>query len=284
MKNNRDRGSVFLDYAIGILMITILVLATFLMPQAYSALVDKKDLNQVHAIERENFSFESPVDMTVYERVQQMMETLETKTRLRRTLSLSGSEVTDKEFVEEIKEALSIAAQYELIPDVSAYDIENNIMYAEYYNFSDSAAETAEIAFWKFRFTDNNTFDFFIWIDANDYIIYQAELYCKESFDYMAKITAGNTATTAELNNLFMEKSESYFEAEGYGAVTDIYSENLIFLMGYERGEYAMYHIPCDDGSIKGEGVCWGFVPMTFALEGSSVLNSIGYDELMLEY
>ena len=86
MKNKRDRYPLILDYAIGILMITILTLATFLMPQAYGALMDKQDLNQVHAVERESFSFENLIDMTVYERIQQMMEKLSGKTRLRRTL------------------------------------------------------------------------------------------------------------------------------------------------------------------------------------------------------
>lgn len=136
MKTKREKGNGILDYAIGVLLITIIVLATFLMPQAYSALVDRKDLNQVHAVEREQFSFENPVEMVVGDRVQQIMQALGSKEALRRPLYLKGSEVTDGELLRGIRESMGIAVQYGLIPDITAYDIENNIIYAEYYNLS----------------------------------------------------------------------------------------------------------------------------------------------------
>lgn len=286
MKNNRDKSSLILDYAIGFLMIAILTLATFLMPQAYSALMDRQDLNQVKAIERESFSFENPIEMTVYERIQQMMEKVSGRGRLRRTLFLSGEDVTDQEFIEGIRESLSIAAQYALIPDVSAYDLENNIVYAEYYNLSDSEAESAEIAFWEVHFSDNATFDFIFWVDANDYIIYQAEMYCKETDDISKQLSSTNGESVIGLNNQFMEKSESYFEAEGYEAVTDVAMGNLFFRMGYERGEYASYRIICDNSTLKKDGIRWGFVPMTIALEGNSALAGHGvenFEELLME-
>lgn len=55
MKRSEKTGGM-LDYTIAVLMIMILILATFLMPQMFSAVVDGKDLNQVHAVERESFS------------------------------------------------------------------------------------------------------------------------------------------------------------------------------------------------------------------------------------
>lgn len=285
MRNNREKTAPILDYAIGILMITILTLATFLMPQAYSALMDNQDLNQVHAVEREDFSFENLIEMTVYERIQQMMEKLSGKTRLRRTLYLSGAEVTDQEFIEGVRESLSIVAQYELIPDVSTYDLENNIVYAEYYNLSDGTAESTEIAFWEIHFSDNATFEFIIWVDANDYILYQAEMYCKETDEICKYLTSTSGDVVSSLNNQFMERSESYFEAEGYEAVTDVTVGNLFFRMGYERGEYASYRIICDNSTLKKNGIRWGFVPMTIALEGNSALAGYGvenFEELLL--
>ena len=55
MERKKKNGSM-LDYAIGVLMISILLLATFLMPQIYSVYVDSKDVNRIHTVERESFS------------------------------------------------------------------------------------------------------------------------------------------------------------------------------------------------------------------------------------
>lgn len=285
MENNHDRYPRLLDYAIGILTITILTMVTFLMPQVYSALMDKQDLNQVHAIERESFSFDKLIDIRVYERIQQMMEKVSGRTRLRRTFYLAGSEVTDQEFMEGIRESLSIAAQYELIPDVSSYDIENNLVYVEYYNLSDSTTESMETAFWEIHFSDNTSFEFIIWLDANDSILYQAEMYCKETDDLCRYLTSTSGDVVSQLNNTFMEKSESYFEAEGYEAITDVTTGNLFFRMGYERGEYASYRVISNSATLNKTGIRWGFVPMTVALEGNSALTGYGvenYEEQLL--
>lgn len=277
MKNRWEKSISILDYAIGVLMIMILVLATFLMPQGYSAFVDSKDLNQVHVAERESFSFTNPVEMTVYERVQRMMETLKGKGSVSRTLNLTGTEVTDEEFLEGIQEAIGIAIQYKLIPDISGYDIENYIVYAEYYNLGDGTTEGAETAFWNIRFSDYQTFDFTFRVDANGYIIYQAELYCAEATEYITQLMSDDKEVVAFLNNQFMEGCEAYFEAEGYEALTDINLGDMILMMGYERGEYAMYHTSCSNGYIEGEGLRWGFVPMTVALEKGIDLRDWGY-------
>lgn len=277
MKTRKEKSSNLLDYAIGFLMIMILVLATFLMPQAYSVFVDSKDLNQVHALEREDFSFKNPVVTTLYERVQQMMEAFDGNNTMGRTLYLSGTEVTDKEMLEDVREALGIVIQYGLLPDISAYEIEKHVVYAEYYNLSGGTAENTELAFWNIRFSDHETFDLTLRIDAGEYIIYQAELYCVEATEYITQLMSDDKEVAAYLNEQFMASSEAYFEAEGYGALTDVNYGDMVFMLGYERGEYGIYHSPCTNGYLDGEGIRWGFVPMTVALENSGVIREWGY-------
>lgn len=280
MNNNSEKRGGVLDYAIGILTITILILATFLMPQGYSAIIDNNDLNMVHVVERESFSFKSPVGLTVRERIQQMMESIVKKGVLKRTLYLNGQEVTDGELLVGVREAMQIAAQYNLLPDISAYDIENNIIYAEYYNLSDSTAENAEstkIAFWNIRFSDYETFDFTFRVDASEYIIYQAELYCGEVADYLTQLMSDDKEVTAFLNGQFIEGCESYLESEGYDVMTDVSYGDMALMLGYERGEYALYRAHCANGYIDGDGIRWGFVPMTIALEKSNAAKDWGY-------
>lgn len=284
MKSRQDKSISILDYAIGILMIIILILATFLMPQGYSAFVDGKALNKVTAVERESFSFTNPVEMTVYERVQQMMEALKSKGAVSRTLYLTGQEVTDGDLLERIKEAIGIAIQYNMIPDISGYDIENNIVYAEYYNLSDSTAENAENAFWNIRFSDHATFDFMFRVDASEYIIYQAEIYCAEALEYVAQLMSFDVEVVSLLNNQFMEGSVAYFEAEGYSALTDVSSGDMILMLGYERGEYALYHTSGNNGYLGYEGLRWGFVPMTVVLEKGNAINEWGYRGIVSYY
>lgn len=284
MKTKQKKGNGTLDYTIGVLMITILILATFLMPQAYSTLLDSKDLNQVHAVLREDFSFDKLVEMTVYERTQQIMEVLKTKNKVNSTLSLSGSEAMDSELVDGVREAIGIAVNYKLMPDITAYDIANNIIYAEYYNLSDSTTESAETAFWSLRFSDYQTFDFTLRVDASEYIIYQAELYCAEVKEYMNQITSDDKDAVDFLNNEFMEGCGSYFEAEGYSSLTDTTYGELVFMMGYERDEYAVYHAPCENGYVSGQGIRWGFVPMTVALEGGAATKEWGYKGIVAYY
>lgn len=273
----REKGSSVLDYAIGVLLITIIVLATFLMPQAYSALVDRKDLNKVHAVDREQFSFENPVEIAVSDRVQQMLEALNRKEALRRPLYLKGSEVTDGELLQGIRESMGIAVQYGILPDITGYDIENNIIYAEYYNLSNEGTKGAETGFWNIRFSDYETFDFTFRVDAVNYMIYQTEIYCVEAKEYLNHFGAESRENQANLNREFMEESASYFEAEGYGALTDMAQGEFAFLMGYERGEYGLYHAPCNSSYLEERGIRWGFASMTIALEGGVYTKEWGY-------
>ena len=73
MKNKKKRHGCILDYFISILLVTILVLITFLLPEIYSTFMDTKELNRIQVMEREDFSFRELVDMTIQEKVQQMM-------------------------------------------------------------------------------------------------------------------------------------------------------------------------------------------------------------------
>lgn len=277
MRNNQERGSALLDYGIGILSVTILILITFLMPRLYSSMIDRNDLNQPHIIERETFTFRNPVSMTVKERVQQMMENLEGREGAKRTLYLTGEDVMDGELLEGIREAMGIAAQYNLIPDLSAYDLEHHIIEAEYYNLTDNTENSTEVAFWNLRFSDYETFDVLLRVDAVDYIIYQAEFYCMEAEANVMEITSWDPEVVSYQNNLFAEGSEAYFEAEGYDILTEITNPEMLLQMGYERGEYVVYRSTVSSGHTEGTGVRWGFVPMTVALERGSNLREWGY-------
>lgn len=284
MSKKSGKFNIVLDYAIGTLSMLILVLGTFLMPQLYSTIVDNKDLDKVHVIERENFSFENPIDMTVYEQVQQMMTALSGKDPINRTLYLTGTEIKDEQLLESVREALDIITQYKMIPDLSAYNIEKNIIYAEYYNLSGNTAGGGEKAFWVLRFSDYVTFDFTFRIDASEYIIYQAEIYCAEAADYVMQLTSDDKEVVAFLNNQFMDNCASYFEAEGYDALTDVEAADLAVMLGYERGEYAVYHTPCANGYLEGEGIRWGFVPMAVALEDGAATQEWGYKGIALYF
>lgn len=278
MRRKRERKGGVLDYAIGILMITILILATFLLPQGYSAVIDKKDINQVHAIDRESFIFKSPVNMTVGDRIQQMMEALESKENIKRTLYLTGQEVANGgELLKGIREAMQIAVQYQLMPDISKYDLENNIIYAEYFNLNDETTQNTEMAFWNIRFSDYETFDFTFRVDASEYIFYQVELYCPEVTEYVTQLMSYDKEVIQYLNQQFMEGCEDWFEAEGYSPMTDDSYGEMVLLLGYERGEYALYRSHCTNGYVDNEGLRWGFVPMTIALEKGNVVKDWGY-------
>ncbi|MBD5497769.1 MAG: hypothetical protein HDR11_08405 [Lachnospiraceae bacterium] len=275
MKTKKKNGGM-LDYAIGVLMITILLLATFLLPQLYSVIVDSKDLNRIHVVERESFYFANPVEMTVGEKVQKMMEALSGRGTLQRTLYLSGSEISG-ELLQRVREALGFAAKYKLIPDVSAYDLEHNVVTAEYYAISNGATENVENAFWNLRFTDSETFDLTIRIDAKEYVIYQMELYCAEALEYNTQLMSDDKEVVEFLNGQFMDGCNEYFEVEGYEAMTDVAYGEMILMLGYERGEYAVYRGPCTSSLLSSEGIRWGFVPMTVALERGNAIREWGY-------
>ena len=277
MKHKKQRVGTVLDYFIGVLMIAILLLITFLLPQVYSAWSDSKGVNQIHVMEREDFSFKKLVEMTFQEKVQQMMESLETKNELRRTLYLTGTEAADKELLEGIREALEITAQYQMLPDLSGYDIENHIVYAEYYNLNGDIAEGEELAFWDIRFSDYETFDLVLRIDAHEFVIYQAELYCGEVTEYLSQLTGNDPIVAETLNGQFAEGCDKYFEVEGYDILTEKSSDEMAIMLGYERGAYAVYRDPCLNGYLNREGIRWGFVPMTVALERGNTVNEWGY-------
>lgn len=279
MKQKNEKSG-FLDYSIGILMIVILALSTYLAPYAYSNFSDNRDMNEVHMVDREEFSFNAPVEENVGEKVQNMMSALQNTKGLTRTVFLSETELNSGELFQGIKEAIGIAISCKLLPDISAYDLEHNIIYAEYYNVSDAAQEGTEISFFCIRFSDNSTFDFTFRVDASDYIIYQAEVYCAEATEYLAQITSDDKEVVSYFNNQFTENADKYFEAEGYDVLTDETQSELVIMMGYERGEYALFHTTCQNGNIGTEGLRWGFVPMTVALEDGAATPEWGYKRI----
>lgn len=277
MKSKQQGTGHILDYFIGVLMITILLMMAFLLPQLYSAYSDSNDLKQVHVMEREDFSFKKLVETTIQEKVQQMMEGLSAQTGLKRTLYLAGTEAADKELLEGIREAMELMTQYQMLPDISGYDLENNIVYAEYYNLNGDMEEGEELAFWNIRFSDYETFDVSLRIDAHEYVIYQAELYCMEVTEYLGWLTEGDMAESETLNAQFAEGCDKYFEAEGYDILTDRSAEEMAIRLGYERGEYVIYRTPCLNSYLNCQGIRWGFVPMTVAMEKGNTLNEWGY-------
>ena len=269
MKSKREKMSVLMDYTIALLMVLILVLGTYLMPQIYSVYTDDKDLNQIHVVEREEFELKSPVDISIHDRVQQVLSTVLGKGNLKITLQLDGKGVTDTKLLEGIRESMAIAAQYKLFPDLSAYEIEKNIIYAEYYNLSTDATEGAGVGFWVIRFSDHATFDFTFCVDANHYTIYMAELYCAEVSQYLAEATADDFVVNF-YNQEFMEGSASYYEAEGYDAFTDLNYQDMFFVMGFERDDYGMYHTPSKNGYLNAQGIRWGFYSIAKGLMGNA--------------
>ena len=82
---------------------------------------------------------------------------------------------------------------------------------------------------------------------------------------------------TAFLNRQFMDGCNEYFEVEGYDAMTDAAYGEMVLMLGYERGEYAVYRGPCTSSLLGSEGIRWGFVPMTVALERGNAIREWGY-------
>ena len=66
-----------------------------------------------YILEREDFNFANPVEMTVGEKIQRMMAALDGRGTLQKTLLLSGTEIS-AELMQQIREALEFAAQYKL--------------------------------------------------------------------------------------------------------------------------------------------------------------------------
>ena len=176
MKQKNEKNGSILDYSISILLMLILALSTYLAPFAYSNFSDNKE---ARAVEREGFSFRAPVESNAGEKVQSMMAALVNTNGLQKTMSLSETELNTGEVFGGVKEAIGIAISCKLLPDISAYDLEHNIVYVDYYNVSDASSEDTDMAFFCIRFSDNATFDFTFRVDASDYIIYQANMWSR---------------------------------------------------------------------------------------------------------
>lgn len=150
MKQKNEKNGSILDYSISILLMLILALSTYLAPFAYSNFSDNKDMREAHAVEREGFSFRAPVESNAGEKVQSMMAALVNTNGLQKTMSLSETELNTGEVFGGVKEAIGIAISCKLLPDISAYDLEHNIVYVDYYNVSDASSEDTDMAFFLY--------------------------------------------------------------------------------------------------------------------------------------
>ncbi len=262
------KTNAWIDYVTGALLILILLLGSYLAPNIYSNFTDSRDMNEAHIVEREAFYFGEPIKLNVEERVQNMMAALSNTTSLQKPVAFSDTGFDSAEFLLGIKEAIGIAISCRLLPDISNYEIERYIVYVEYYNVTDGVSDSSEASFFRIRFSDYKTFDFTLCIDASEFIIYQAEVYCAEVSEYVEQITSDDKEVVEFLNNQFVENAAVYFEAEGYDVLTNILNDETVAMFGYERGEYALYHNVCNYGSLESYGIRWGFVPMVRAMAG----------------
>lgn len=161
------------------------------VPRHFSRKLDMRQANQITMVSRDDFSFLEQGEGTVMDHVRVLRNLRPDSEGLTLITSVDDSERVNDEILKNVYEQTLVAAGDGMLPwlwylEYGEYmeSYENwigCIKFAKYYSLaydSERNPNTRELLnFWLFRFSDENTFDYYFLVDAITFRIYYAEIY-----------------------------------------------------------------------------------------------------------
>lgn len=248
MKNKNTRSGIYL---LCVVLLLILVIAAFILPQSVLLFQDKQIMNDIRLAERSGLDY-SAVDM------EYVMDMKERISKFARGIAegkqyfITSSEATDSLNDAELIDMIMMQEWFWIIWDMGQIELDKEIniqvLSKEYFViYNNDTNDGASFVCWYFQLHKENEYDLNILIDAKDYTLYYAEVYnqntrnTKSHYEYY--LDMGTWEYLPEYFLYYYESDEFFRKAE-----SDADAGNTsIILNGYEdmitrdfqRGEFS---------------------------------------------
>lgn len=179
MSGRSEEGSgTILNYILCFTLVGIMILGTFLLPQVYNYQTDNRNIGRVSLESRSGLALMADLKLSVNDRTA-IVTNMVNEEGLNLFMNLGENQWNDEELVKNVAQEIRWAVECEVLPEEMAeiaFDRWAGNLSADYFTIS-SAAEYGDLALWKIEYSDNESFEITLLIDAGNYKIYYGEIW-----------------------------------------------------------------------------------------------------------
>ncbi|MBQ9124000.1 MAG: hypothetical protein IJY10_11020 [Lachnospiraceae bacterium] len=239
-----------LNYTMCFILVGILILGTFLLPQFYGYQLDRNTIGQVIYTERDKVALRGDLILSVLDRTA-IVTNLVSEGGMSMYLNLDSTQLQSGDLLERLKEEIAWAVGWGVLPEeMLAVDFssESGDLKVDYFLLGSNTTEYGDMALWRVSYNDYEKYQVDLLFDAENYKIYYAELGGAALADMwlVDKIMKGEGA--------YMLACMSYYEAEN---AEDIYKEKIFGIE--DAGVYGWYDEREDKTKLDQRAIIFGF-------------------------
>lgn len=261
-----DRSGMILNYVLCFTLVGILILGTFLFPQVYNYQTDSRIIGKVYLESRDELALMSGLKLSVKDRTA-IVTNMVSEEGLNLFMNLGENQWNDEELMKSIVQEIRWAVECEVLPE-EMEEIEfgrwTGNLSADYFTIS-SAMEYGELALWKIEYSDYETFEITLLVDAVNFKIYYGEIWGGGIPEAWQRDREGETV------GAYMSACMQYYEAE--------YAESLwldyIFEIE-EAGEFGWIAENSTRWKTEDRAITFGFDVFWQHFRGETVFAAYG--------
>lgn len=268
-KKSIDFG-VVLNFAMSFIMVSILIMGTFLLPQFYGYQLDRNTIGQVTYIDRDDVALSGELILTVLDRTA-IVTNLVSESGMSIYLNLDSSQLSSGDLIERLKEEIAWAVSWGFLPqEVQNVDFyaENGNLQVDYFLLGSNTTEYGDMALWRVSYNDYEKYQVDFLFDAENYKIYYAEL----GGSVLSDKWLVDRLTSVE--GTYMMSCMSYFEAEN---AEDVYKEKIFKIE--DAGSFGWWDEREDKTKLNQRAIVFGFDVFWEYFRGQSLYEMYQIDE-----
>lgn len=242
--------SLVLNYTMCFILVSILIMGTFLLPQFYGYQLDRNTIGRVIYTERDEVALRGELILSVLDRTA-IVTNLVSEGGMSLYLNLDSSQLAQGDLIERLKEEIAWAVSWGVLPEEMLavdFDAKSANLQVDYFLLGSNTTEYGEMALWRISYNDYERYQVDFLIDAENYKIYYAELGGAALSDkwLVDKILKGEGA--------YMLACMSYYEAEN---AEDVYKEKIFKIE--DAGSFGWWDEREDKSKLNQRAVIFGF-------------------------
>ncbi len=260
---------LILNYTMCFIMVGILILGTFLLPQFYGYQLDRNTIGRVIYTERDEVALSGKLILTVLDRTA-IVTNLVSEGGMSMYLNLDGTQLASGDLIEKLKEEIAWAVSWGVLPqEVQNVDFnaENGNLQVDYFLLGSNTTEYGDMALWHVSYNDYEKYQVDFLLDAENYKIYYAEL----GGSLLSDMWLVDKLTMVE--GSYMMACMSYYEAEN---AEDVYKERIFKIE--DAGSFGWWDEREDKTKLNQRAIICGFDVFWEYFRGQSL-----YDMYQLE-
>ncbi|MBQ7359160.1 MAG: hypothetical protein IJW63_03580 [Lachnospiraceae bacterium] len=261
---------LILNYTMCFIMVGILILGTFLLPQFYGYQLDRNTIGRVIYTQRDEVALSGELILTVLDRTA-IVTNLVSEGGMSMYLNLDSDQLKNGDLIDRLKEEIAWAVSWGVLPqEVQNVDFNAEIgnLQVDYFLLGSNTTEYGDMALWRVSYNDYEKYQVDFLLDAENYKIYYAELGGSALSDMwlVDKLT--------KVDGTYMMACMSYYEAEN---AEDVYKEKIFKIE--DAGSFGWWDEREDKTKLNQRAIIFGFDVFWEYFRGQSLYDMYQIEE-----